>query len=102
MGAELVTGQLLREGSVPTKQQRVRAVRGGAAAARAWHDPAVSPVPNPLQRHPSALFKVHLNPEALDMWNALPPRTRGSLEKQLSGMAMLIGFRDLLTDGERY
>jgi len=33
------------------------------------------------------LFKVYLNPEALDVWNALPPRTRGSLERQLSGMA---------------
>lgn len=59
------------------------------------------PVSNVLQR-PSALFKVYLNPEALDVWNALPPRTRGSLEKQLNGMAKVIAFRELLTDGERY
>ena len=48
------------------------------------------------------LFKVYLNPEALDVWNALPPRTRGSLERQLSGMAKVIGFREMLTDAERY
>ncbi|HYV49014.1 MAG TPA: hypothetical protein VFA20_29340 [Myxococcaceae bacterium] len=49
-----------------------------------------------------ALFKVHLTSEAMDVWNGLPPRTRGSLEKQLNGMAKVIGFRDLLTDSERY
>jgi hypothetical protein len=49
-----------------------------------------------------SFFKVHLTPDTLDAWNALPPRTRGSLEKQLNGMAKVIGFRNLLTDGERY
>ncbi len=58
-------------------------------------------MPNDLRRPPS-FFKVHLTPETLDVWNALPPRTRGSLEKQLSGMAKVIGFREMLTDGERY
>jgi hypothetical protein len=51
---------------------------------------------------PVSTFKVHLNPETLDVWNALPPRTRGSLERQLDGMAKVIGFRDLLTESERY
>jgi len=59
-------------------------------------------VANELQRRAIALFKVHLNPEAMDVWNELPPKTRGSLEKQLNGMARVIGFRDLLTEGERY
>jgi hypothetical protein len=59
-------------------------------------------VANDLRRLHPHLFKVHLNPEALDVWNALPPRTRGSLERQLSGMARVIGFREMLTDGERY
>jgi len=63
---------------------------------------ALFPVPNDLRQRAPALFKVHLNPEAMDVWNALPSRTRGSLEKQLSGMAKVVGFRDLLTDGERY
>jgi hypothetical protein len=62
----------------------------------------MDPVSIELQRRTPPLFRVHLNPEALDSWNALPPRTRGSLEKQLNGMAKVIGFRDLLTDGERY
>lgn len=57
---------------------------------------------NDLQRRLTAWFKVHLNPEALDVWNALPPRTRGNLEKQLNGMAKVVGFREMLTDGERY
>jgi len=48
------------------------------------------------------LFTVHLKPEVLELWNALPPRTRGNLEKQLSGMAKLIGFRELLSEAERY
>ncbi|HEY8208926.1 MAG TPA: hypothetical protein VIG99_15655 [Myxococcaceae bacterium] len=48
------------------------------------------------------VLKVHLNPEAMDVWNALPPRTRGSLERQLNGMARVIGFRELIADGERY
>jgi mRNA-degrading endonuclease RelE of RelBE toxin-antitoxin system len=48
------------------------------------------------------LFKVRFNPEAMVVWNALPPRTRGNLEKQLNGMAMLIGFRELMSDSERY
>ena len=59
-------------------------------------------MPNELRRPHPALFKVHLNPETLDVWNALPPRTRGNLEKQLHGMATVIGFRNLLQDGERY
>jgi hypothetical protein len=59
-------------------------------------------VPNELRREYRDFFKVHLNPETLDLWNALPPRTRGSLERQLSGMAKVIGFRDLLADAERY
>jgi hypothetical protein len=60
------------------------------------------PVSNDLRRPQPNLFKVHLNPEALDVWNALPPRTRGSLERQLDGMARVIGFRDLLSENERY
>lgn len=59
-------------------------------------------MPNDLRRLQPALLRVHLNPEALDVWNALPPRTRGSLERQLDGMAKVIGFRQLLTEGERY
>jgi hypothetical protein len=48
------------------------------------------------------LFQVHFNPEALLAWNELPPRTRGSLERQLNGMAKVISFRELMTDSERY
>ena len=57
---------------------------------------------NELRHGHRHLFKVHLSPEALDVWNALPPRTRGSLERQLNGMAKVIGFRNMLNDGERY
>ena len=59
-------------------------------------------MPNEMRRTHHHLFKVHLNPEALDVWNALPPRTRGSLERQLNGMARVVGFRELLTEAERY
>ena len=31
------------------------------------------------------LFKVYLNPEALDVWNALPPRTRGAWSASSAG-----------------
>lgn len=57
---------------------------------------------NEVRRPHRDLFKVHLKPEVLEIWNALPPRTRGSLEKQLSGMAKVIGFRELLSEAERY
>ena len=57
---------------------------------------------NQLRPTQRPLFKVHLSPEALEAWNALPPRTRGSLERQLNGMAKVIGFRELLVDEERY
>jgi hypothetical protein len=48
------------------------------------------------------LFKVRFNPEVMTAWNALSARTRGNLEKQLNGMAKLIGFRELMSDSERY
>jgi len=55
-----------------------------------------------IESLPPQFFKVHLNPETLDVWNALPPRTRKSLERQLEGMAKVIGFREMLQEGERY
>jgi hypothetical protein len=48
------------------------------------------------------LFQVHFSPEALARLSELRPRTRGSLERQIQGMAKVIGLRELLTDSERY
>lgn len=45
---------------------------------------------------------MHFTPETLPTWNGLPPRTRNSLERQLHGMAKVIGFRELFTESERY
>jgi hypothetical protein len=56
----------------------------------------------PASAHMTHLFRLHLNPDVMPSWNGLPPRTRGSLERQLNGMAKLVGFRELLSDGERY
>lgn len=61
-----------------------------------------STFPSPTPKVWNPLFKVRLNPEVIAAWNALPPRTRGNLEKQLNGMARVVGFRDLLSDSERY
>jgi hypothetical protein len=100
--AELITDQRGRAGSFGGETAASASGFTGGSSGTALAIVSVFPVSIQPTQRPSTFFKVHLNPEVLDAWNALPQRTRGSLEKQLQGMAKVIGFREMLTEGERY